>query len=435
MAVLPDGSVKVYGSNADNAATYPKGPLALGGSWLAFASNSAFFLCGDANKVVTSDSLSWELAGRFLAKYNPAGRLLWAVNLPNDATSTNSVRCTATEDGGAFCLVPVATRTTLFRYNDEGQSLWSLRWTNFTGKAMAVDRLGDAIVAGVFGSETVFGESNLAPGGQADVAVLKVSSTGTVLWARQIGGALEDTTAAVAVGAENSVVVAGTFVRKASSEGIEVNAFGEAGRDVFVGKFSSEGTIDWINALGDFGDDTAEDMTADDDGNVYLCYAQASPNSTVTRITKISGSGTVVWETLTPGSRPQDLPNLRLKSVVSDRSGNILSLLHAVEVSIVAGPSLPSSYVLSPGASAVVRAASTNTERDENTPMSLSTYVGLTFDGRLGRTYRIDFRPGFSTDTLWQTVTNITLPSRRHLWVDPESGGRDHGYYRAILLP
>jgi hypothetical protein len=63
--------------------------------------------------------------------------------------------------------------------------------------------------------------------------------------------------------------------------------------------------------------------------------------------------------------------------------------------------------------------------------LQLKTYAGLTINGLVGRTYRIQSSPDMSA---WTTRATILLTSSPYLWIDqnPVAG---NNFYRALLLP
>ncbi|MEM9749895.1 MAG: hypothetical protein AAF869_02990, partial [Pseudomonadota bacterium] len=100
--------------------------------------------------------------------------------------------------------------------------------------------------------------------GEQDVLLTKYDSTGQVLWTRRLGAASEASAAAIAVDADDNVVIAGS-VRGDLSEG----SIG-GGEDSFVAKFSSAGTELWTYQRAPTADDSALGLSIGDSGQIYV---------------------------------------------------------------------------------------------------------------------------------------------------------------------
>jgi len=66
--------------------------------------------------------------------------------------------------------------------------------------------------------------------------------------------------------------------------------------------------------------------------------------------------------------------------------------------------------------------------------LSIALYAGLTINGQIGRTYRIDYLDALSSTNTWSELTNIVLPSSPYLLIDTRPLARQR-YYRSVLLP
>lgn len=144
---------------------------------------------------------------------------------------------------------------------------------------MALDSIGNIYCAGFSNSD--FGEENA---GASDAFILKLNSSGNVIWITQLGaltkkiGVLNanegsDYCEAITVDKNDNVYCAG----KTSGNLGEVNA---GAHDAFVMKLNSSGDLIWISQLGvdtkvdglagaNQGDDNCEGVSVDDNGNVY----------------------------------------------------------------------------------------------------------------------------------------------------------------------
>lgn len=170
----------------------------------------------------------------FVAKYSPAGRLLWARRF-----------------GGP---------------NDE------------SGDRIRVGPDGSVFVSGVFEKASVFSAGGrtvrLKSNGDLDAWIARLSPSGRLIWAGSIGGGGDDFINTIAVGADRSLFIAGTVrlagdidpgrrVRRVECRGVD---------DTFVSRIRyATGDLEWFRIYGE--GDTLESvhaMAADDQGGVFV---------------------------------------------------------------------------------------------------------------------------------------------------------------------
>lgn len=117
--------------------------------------------------------------------------------------------------------------------------------------AIATDSQGNIVVTGEtystgLGAGTGFDSSY---GGAGDAFVAKISPSGTLLWASYLGGSDWDYGNAITVDSQDNILVAGTTYSPASSEWISGGTLGGES-DAFVVKLSSTGTLVWSKYVG-----------------------------------------------------------------------------------------------------------------------------------------------------------------------------------------
>jgi hypothetical protein len=145
----------------------------------------------DFGSVILSNSAA------FLAKYDPAGTLLWAVEaLPASAIAA-----------GANGSVYLTARTgILAKYDELGTLAWSRAFPY--GQAIAVDRRENIFVTG-YGLGTYDGLTITNSGGAADMFVARCSPAGQLLWLRQVGGIQQERGTSIALDGLDNVCVVG----------------------------------------------------------------------------------------------------------------------------------------------------------------------------------------------------------------------------------
>ncbi len=101
-----------------------------------------------------------------------------------------------------------------------------------------------------------------------------VFATGTVVdvdidWAVKAGGTSNDEAADVAIAPDGSVVVTGYFQGTATFAA-NATATSQGGRDIFLAKYNSNGTLAWVKRAGGTGDDWGRGVAVAQDGSIWL---------------------------------------------------------------------------------------------------------------------------------------------------------------------
>jgi len=227
----------------------------------------------------------------FMAQYNGAGTLTWAINIggANDELG----ECVETDGSGNIYLTGafnspsvsfgsqsvsnVGTATNMFiaKYDNSGNITWakSAGGTGLeSGYGVAVDKSGNVIVAGYFESPSVtIGSSTLTNAGYSDVFLVKYDATGTVLWASGAGGQYDDAGLSVAVDTIGEIYLTGKFSSTSITFGADVLTNNSAGtQDLFVVKYDAPGNALWTVRTGFNGDEIGSDIVVGQNGNVYV---------------------------------------------------------------------------------------------------------------------------------------------------------------------
>lgn len=142
-----------------------------------------------------------------------------------------------------------------------GKVLWTtaistLERDNIFG--MTADAAGNIYIAGSTGGEL---QPGAGAGGQ-DAFVVRLTPEGKVVWMRQFGSSADDLARGVALGADGSVYVMG------ETRGTLPGGTSEGGQDTFVARLSGSGELTWADQLGDEFDDVAGGIAVDGAGHV-----------------------------------------------------------------------------------------------------------------------------------------------------------------------
>jgi outer membrane protein assembly factor BamB len=194
--------------------------------------------------------------------------------------------------------------------------------------AVASDSSGNTYAAGhMRGATLAIGGTTLTRIGTRDAVVAKFDSTGSVIWAKNLGGAGASVFAfAVAVDGSGNVYVAGRLNQDLTTPSL--TRIGST--DAFVIKLDSSGTTVWARNYGGSGA-TAEayGLAVDSSGNVVAVGILQTGNLTTPSLTligsrdafaiKLDSSGSVVWAQNFGGAGAA----FDAKAVAADASGNV----------------------------------------------------------------------------------------------------------------
>jgi hypothetical protein len=202
------------------------------------------------------------------------------------------------------------------KYSADGQLLWARQFGTSTedrANAVAVDAVGNVFVAG-------FTAGSLAAPllGSRDIVIAKYSTSGDLLWIRQIGSSGRDYGMALAANSNGDVFLAG--------EVLNGNLGGRplGGYDAYVGRISSEGEVLWIRQFGTSTSEAARAVVVDENDDVFVAgwtygdLAAKNAGQEDLYVAKFSSAGDALWAQQT-GSSEID----RCFSAALDSTGNI----------------------------------------------------------------------------------------------------------------
>ena len=200
------------------------------------------------------------------------------------------------------------------------------------------DLAGNLIATGNFASPTInFGSTTLvnhSNAGFTDIYIVKYSPTGSVIWAKSAGGIRNDDPAAIATDASGNLIIVGYFESPSLTFDNITLLNPNTGRDLFVVKYDSTGTVLWAKSAGGIGNDVANSVSIDAFGNIivagyFSCPTIALGSTTLTNssnaglsdifIAKFDQSGISLWAISAGGSNGDGA-----NSITIDKSGNII---------------------------------------------------------------------------------------------------------------
>jgi len=267
----------------------------------------------------------------YVAKYTPAGALMWArgfggatddealglaVDSQGIVYTTGSYTGTPDFDPDPAASFSIYTSAGgrdgfLHKLDAAGKFMWVKRFhgpEDQVGRAVAVDAANTTYVTGSISGTTEYHNAvPISTGAGRDAAfVWKNSQEGFERWHRELTGSGTSVAAGIAVDAQGSVVVAGSFTGSVDfnpSPTVSEVLFAPNGQpDAFVSKLASNGNYAWAKQLGGAAADAAAGVAVDAAGNVYATgYFTGVANLTAVNVASKGGKDAFVAKLTSAG--------------------------------------------------------------------------------------------------------------------------------------
>lgn len=159
----------------------------------------------------------------------------------------------------------------LAKYDKNGNILWLKSYGNSVidnNKGIELDADGNIYMIGPLNLTINFGNISLTSSGNSDMFIVKFDTNGETLWAQKGGGVGSDKGKKVVVSASGEVYVAGEFQNTAFLGNTSITSAG--GSDIFIAKYATDGTLQWVKSAGGTGNDYIESLAVDNSKNVYV---------------------------------------------------------------------------------------------------------------------------------------------------------------------
>lgn len=192
---------------------------------------------------------------------------------------------------------------------------------------IAIDSEGNVYITGIFSGTATFGSPSITSKGFVDVFVAKYNSGGTFQWVHSAGGTNYDGAGGIAVDSNGNVYVTGNFYGNISFGSIDKTTAGN--NDIFLAKYDTNGNFHWAQTLGGALGDYSNGIAVDGSGNIYVTgYFQdyvifgSMPKMAVGSndvfVAKYNSNGTTQW-VQTAGGRNAEFSN----DIIVDGNNNV----------------------------------------------------------------------------------------------------------------
>jgi hypothetical protein len=155
----------------------------------------------------------------------------------------------------------------------------TVEWTNTYGGS-GTDS-GYSIQQTLDGGYIIVGFTDSFGAGSYDVYIVKTDAAGDTEWTQTFGGANYDKGYSIQAVSDGTYIVSGT-----------TRSFGDPAGDVYLLKLDSSGDIIWLGTYGEANDDRGWSVQQTGDGNYIVCGYTCSTGSADVYLLKIVGEGT-----------------------------------------------------------------------------------------------------------------------------------------------
>ncbi len=275
------------------------------------AGSYAYTVDFDPNAGV-SNLVSPDFDAIFIAKYDNNGNLFWAksidgthnqeaYNLALDAAgnvyTTGRLYGTPAHNVdfdpgvGVFNLAPDQNAFFVSKLDTDGNFVWAKLIEGDYGHDIAFDATSNVYVTGKFVGTTDFdpnaGVFNLtSAAGPGDIFVLKLTSSGDLVWAKQMGGTgfttfsgNENRGNGITIDPSGNVLTTGVFAGTGDFDpGVgtfTLTSNSTSYPNAFISKLDSNGNLIWATSLGASGEEFGHSITTDGVGNIYAAGKHA----------------------------------------------------------------------------------------------------------------------------------------------------------------
>jgi len=236
-----------------------------------------------------------------------------------------------------FTSSSLQAQTTIFEWaRGMGSSSWDV------GHSITTDPNGNVYAVGAFSYTVDFdpgaATANLTSAGATDIYIQKTDVIGNLIWAKRIGGFINDFAYSITYDGNGNLCIAGYFQGTVDFDpgSATSNLTAAGGYDIFVLKIDTSGNFMWAKRMGGTADNFGVYITSDTNGNIfttgdYQGTADFDPGSGITNLTsnggrdifiqKLDANGNFLWAKSMGGTGDD-----KGFSVTTDANGNVYTV-------------------------------------------------------------------------------------------------------------
>lgn len=193
--------------------------------------------------------------------------------------------------------LPINAQEPIFEW---AKNVGGVNWD--IGNQITCDSNGNIYITGVFAETADFdpnaGTANLTSLGGYDIFVQKLNNNGNLVWAKRMGGTLNDHGLSIATDSAGNVYTIGVFsgtVDFDPNAGIVNLTSIDGSYDTFIQKLDTNGNLVWIKQIGGTTTDNANSITIDGNGNILVSgffdgVTDFDPGAGTTNLTAVGGT-------------------------------------------------------------------------------------------------------------------------------------------------
>ena len=283
------------------------------------ASDGSIYVTGKTEGALDGQTNAGGYDG-FLTKYSSSGTKVWTKLLGTSSNDYGYEVSTASDgsiyiSGVTYGALDGETHTGnedifLTKYSSDGTKAWTkLLGTSANDHSYGVSTASDgSIYITGYTRGDLDGETN--SGGFSDAYLTKYASDGTKLWTKLLGSSSSDYGRGVSTASDGSIFITGATKSDLDGETHSGGVF-----DAFLTKYSSDGTKLWTKLLGSSSNDYSYSVSTASDGSVYITGytssdldGESSSGENDIFVTKYSSDGTKLWTKLL-GTSEDDVGN------------------------------------------------------------------------------------------------------------------------------
>ena len=159
----------------------------------------------------------------------------------------------------------------LMKLNPAGEFLWTKSFGAIGqdfGRHLAIDSAGNVILLAEISLMVGFGGEDLTTNGNRDIALVKLTAEGEHIWSKSIGSSYDDFGIRLAVDPADNILMTGSFEDTINFGGEDLKAKGRS--DMYVAKFNTNGEHVWSHSFGGKDKDWGNSIATDAHGNAYV---------------------------------------------------------------------------------------------------------------------------------------------------------------------